>query len=158
TNCTVGTAAYMSPEQCQGERYITPKADLYSLGIMFYQLLTGRLPFKATTTLDMFMAHVEGKFERPSRLVLDIPIWLDTLVCQLLEKKPDKRPRDAAIVAEALNRVQEKVLAQRSAGVDLVSGHVAERPRPNVRPDSSDREAALLIKEAVTKKKIKRKT
>ena len=96
TNCTVGTAAYMSPEQCRGERDLTAKSDLYSLGVLFYELLTGRHPFLAETTLDMFLCHTEGKFERPSRLVLDIPLWLDTLVCQMLEKKPEKRPRDAA--------------------------------------------------------------
>src|SRR6266851_6309095 len=46
-NCTVGTAAYMSPEQCRGERNLTYKSDLYSLGIVFYELITGRKPFQA---------------------------------------------------------------------------------------------------------------
>ena len=39
--------------------------------------------------MDMFMMHVKGTFERPARLVLDVPVWLDTLICQLLEKKPE---------------------------------------------------------------------
>src|SRR5947209_1050665 len=102
-HCTVGTAAYMSPEQCRGERNLTHKSDLYSLGVVFYELLTGRKPFEAESTMDMFLQHAQGKFERPSRLVLDIPVWLDTLVCQLLEKKPESRPLDAATVAAALN-------------------------------------------------------
>ena len=50
-------------------------------------------------------------FERPSRIVLDIPIWLDTLVCQLLEKDPGKRPFDAATVGQALSNIQDKVEA-----------------------------------------------
>src|SRR5947209_5812166 len=82
-NCTVGTAAYMSPEQCRGERDLTFKSDLYSLGVMFYELLTGRKPFQAENPMDMFMKHVHEKCERPSRLVLDIPVWLDNLICQL---------------------------------------------------------------------------
>ena len=157
TNCAIGTAAYMSPEQCRGERDLTSKSDLYSLGVLFYELLTGRLPFQADTTLDMFLAHTEGKFERPSRLVLDIPIWLDTLVCQLLEKDPAKRPYDAAMVAQSLNRVLEKVAAQRSAGADAVSGTMLDRPRAATIADESDREAARLLRAATGKHRVKRR-
>jgi serine/threonine protein kinase len=128
-NCTVGTAAYMSPEQCRGERNLTPKSDLYSLGIVFYELATGRKPFQAETAMEMFLCHVEGTFERPSRLVLDLPVWFDTLICQLMEKQPEKRPLNAAAVTEALDRIQEKVEAQQSAGVDAAR----RRPRPRTR-------------------------
>ena len=51
--------------------------------------------FLADSAVDMFMQHVTGTFERPSRLVMDLPIWLDTLICQLMEKKPELRPLDA---------------------------------------------------------------
>ncbi len=122
TNSTVGTAAYMSPEQCRGERNLSHKCDLYSLGIVFYELLTGAKPYTAENAMDMFLCHVKGKFERPSRREMDIPVWLDTIVCHLLEKDPKKRPYDAAKVAEALDQVAEKVAAQRSAGVDAVTG------------------------------------
>src|SRR5262249_46215520 len=84
-NSTVGTAAYTSPEQCRGERDIGPKSALYAMGVVFYELLTGRKPFVAENAMDMFMLHVQGTFERPSRLVPDLPVWLDNLVCQLLE-------------------------------------------------------------------------
>jgi serine/threonine-protein kinase len=84
-NCTVGTASYMSPEQCRGEKNLTHKSDLYSLGIVMYELLTGKKPFIAENVMDMFMLHVKGSFERPSRLVVETPKWLDILICQLLE-------------------------------------------------------------------------
>src|SRR6516165_1267623 len=61
-NCTVGTAAYMSPEQCRGDPNITAKSDLYSLGIMFYELLTGKKPFTAESAMLMFELHVNGTF------------------------------------------------------------------------------------------------
>ena len=67
---------------------------------MYLELVTGRKPFNAENAMDMFMQHVSGPFERPSRLVLDLPVWLDNLICQLLEKKPDQRPFNAATVSE----------------------------------------------------------
>jgi hypothetical protein len=125
--------------------------------VVFYELLTGRKPFQAETPLEMFQQHVSGTFERPSRLVLDIPIWLDTLVCQLLEKSPDHRPRDAAAVGEALGRIVEKVQAQQSAGVEAVKARVVDRPRGTARPDEEDREAARELRAALGKKRGKRR-
>jgi tRNA A-37 threonylcarbamoyl transferase component Bud32 len=145
TNCTVGTASYMSPEQCKGERNLTHKSDLYSLGVMLYELVTGRKPFQADSAMEMFMEHVNGTFERPSRLVLDIPIWLDTLICQLLEKQPDKRPRDAAMVAAALSSIREKVEAQQSAGVEAVRRRLIDRAPGQKRLEEEDKEAARVL-------------
>lgn len=125
-NSTVGTAAYMSPEQCRGERDLTPKSDLYALGIVFYELLTGRKPFAAENAMDMFIQHVSGTFERPARLVMDIPPWLDTLVCQLMEKKPEHRPADARMVSQALDDVKQRVESHKSLGVEL-AGKVARK-------------------------------
>jgi serine/threonine-protein kinase len=155
-NCTVGTAAYMSPEQCRGEKDMTFKSDLYSLGVVLYEFLTGKKPFQAQAPMEMFLQHIKGTFERPSRLALDVPVWLDTLVCQLLEKKPEKRPRDAAAVAEALERVAEKMTAQRSAGVDLANARAVDRPTAP-RLGAEDRETARALRTAVTGRKFKRK-
>jgi serine/threonine-protein kinase len=152
-NCTVGTAAYMSPEQCKGERDLTHKSDLYSMGVMFYELVTGRKPFIAETAMDMFMQHVNGKFERPSRLVPEMPVWLDTLICQLLEKQPDKRPLNAAAVGEALSRIREKVEAQQSAGVDAAKRRVIDRTANQERFDDTDRAAARALLRKKPKKK-----
>jgi serine/threonine-protein kinase len=157
TNCAVGTASYMSPEQCKGERNLSHKSDLYSLGVLLYEMLVGRRPFQAETTLDMYLAHVEGKFERPSREVLDIPIWLDTLICQLLEKDPNKRPFDAATVARALGETMEKVQARLSAGVDVATGRTAaSRPKSDNPRDEADREAARVLRAAAGKRRRKK--
>ncbi len=158
TNCTVGTASYMSPEQCRGEPNLTYKSDLYSLGVVFYELLTGKRPFTADNTLKMFLAHTEGTFERPSRHVMDIPVWLDTLVCQLMEKEPAKRPLDAALVSRALQDITDKVAAQRSAGVDLATARRIDVPKNRRPKNEADREAARLLRDAATKKKNKRKS
>jgi predicted Ser/Thr protein kinase len=118
---TLGTAAYMSPEQCRGERTLTAKSDLYSLGVVLYELLTGKKPFEAENTLAMLRQHNEAKFTRPGKVVLNTPVWLDTLICHLLEKKPERRPKDARIVAQALSEVQEKIATLHSAGTDAAS-------------------------------------
>jgi serine/threonine-protein kinase len=155
-NCTVGTAAYMSPEQCRGERDIGPKSDLYSLGVVFYELITGAKPFQADNAMDMFLQHVQGTFTRPSRVVLDLPVWMDTLVCQLLEKKPEQRPMNAAAVLHALEGVREKVEAQRSAGMDAVRGRFIDRPRGARRPGEEDMDAARLLMTGRSKKRKKK--
>jgi predicted Ser/Thr protein kinase len=155
TNCTVGTASYMSPEQCKGERNLTYKSDLYSLGVMFYELLTGRKPFQADNAMDMFLQHVQGTVERPSRLVLDIPIWLDTLICQLLEKKPEQRPLDAAMVSNTLGTIQDKVVAQQSAGAEAVRRRLMDRAPGQKKVEEEDKEAARLLMTGKGKSKRK---
>jgi eukaryotic-like serine/threonine-protein kinase len=153
-NCTVGTASYMSPEQCKGERNLTLKSDLYSMGVMFYELLTGQKPFVAENPIEMFMKHVKGKFQRPSRLVLEIPIWFDTLICQLMEKEPERRPLDAAMVSQALDRVREKVEAQQAAGIDAVKTRNQDKPADVTAVEEEDLDAARAL---LGKKKKKKK-
>jgi hypothetical protein len=153
-NATVGTASYMSPEQCRGVKDLTSKSDLYSMGVMFFELLTGRKPFQAESIMDMFTQHLTGTFERPSRLVLDIPIWLDTLICQLLEKDPEKRPFSAAMVSESLGMVRAKAEAQQSAGMDAARKRRVDRSSVDTAIDETDKDAARAL---LGKKKKKAK-
>ena len=153
-NSTVGTASYMSPEQCRGARDISNKSDLYSFGVMLYELATGKKPLVAETIMEMFQQHAEGKFERPSRVVLDMPIWLDTLICQLMEKKPENRPLNADLVSKALSQVKEKVEAQQSAGIDAAKKRRVDKTPQDQRLDEEDKEAARSL---LGKKKKKKK-
>ncbi len=156
-NCTVGTASYMSPEQCRGVRDLTHKSDLYSAGVVFYELLTGRKPFTAETPLEMFTKHLKEEPEaRPAVLVKECPIWLDTLIMQMLEKDPDRRPRDAAMVSEALGEIAEKVRAQHSAGVDAARGRRVDRARHAPDVDETDKEAARALRGGKGKKRKKK--
>lgn len=149
-NSTVGTAAYMSPEQCRGERNLTPKSDLYSLGILMYELLTGQKPFQAENAMDMFIQHVQGTFDRPAKLFPEIPIWLDNLVCQCMEKRPEQRPADAATVASALDDVISKVESRKSAGEE-VAVRIAKKSK-----SKADRDAAEAMVGSRVRKKKKR--
>jgi serine/threonine-protein kinase len=144
-NCTVGTAAYMSPEQCRGERDLTYKSDLYSLGVVFYELITGRKPFTADNAMEMFIKHVQDRPVPPAKTVLDMPVWLDTLILALLEKEPDRRPLNAAKVSQLLGEIQEKVEALQSAGVDAVRARIIDRPHGQRNPAAADKEAARSL-------------
>ncbi len=155
-NATIGTAAYMSPEQCRGDKDISYKSDLYSLGIVFYELITGRKPFNAENAMDMFMQHVSGTFQRPAHIVHDLPVWMDTLICQMMEKKPEHRPLDAGMVADVLGTIQEKVEAQHSAGVDAARARLLDAPRGQRNVSDEDRAAARTLLNKPRRKKKKK--
>ncbi|MFT3880254.1 MAG: serine/threonine-protein kinase [Gemmatales bacterium] len=106
-NAIVGTASYVSPEQAAGKP-ATRKSDLYSLGVILYELLTGRLPFEANTAAELLHKHRYAQFESPSRLIEEVPHDFDKLIESLLEKDPDKRPANALAVEDALNKLKRK--------------------------------------------------
>ena len=157
-NSTIGTAAYMSPEQCKGDKNLSHKSDLYSLGIVFFELLSGRKPFTAETTVDMFMKHVHEEPPQIGKMVQDLPAKLQRLIMQLLEKNKDDRPMDAAWVARMLGEVEEDAFTRKSAGLDAASARRSDRARTADSPPitDEDREAARLLK-GVAKKKKKKK-
>lgn len=104
---TVGTVAYMSPEQLTGSD-LTPRSDLYSLGILIYQLLTGRLPFEGDTVYEYLQQRVGNQFSPPSDLDHSIPLEMDYIVRDLLKPLPSDRPRDAYMVMQRLIEIQKK--------------------------------------------------
>lgn len=108
TGGIIGTAEYMSPEQAEGKR-ATKKSDLYSLGAVMYAMLTGKPPFSGKTTLDIVQKHKYAQFDRPGLIVPDMPHWLEEIVCQLMEKDPDKRIPDAYVLSRNLREVLKKV-------------------------------------------------
>ena len=116
-NTLIGTPDYVAPEQATGKP-VTKRSDLYSLGVVLYQLLTGRLPFLAETTAAMVHEHKHGTFDSPSKYVKDLPHELDEMIGELLAKEPEKRPGSAAIVADALGRLQRKMIRKRQYTVD----------------------------------------
>ncbi len=114
TRAVVGTAEFMSPEQAAGGA-ITNRSDLYSLGVLMYVLLTGRPLFKAASLMEMLHKHRYARFDPPRAIVPEIPPDLDALVCRLLEKDPDQRPRDALVLSRQLEQIRIKE-ARKAAG------------------------------------------
>jgi serine/threonine protein kinase/tetratricopeptide (TPR) repeat protein len=86
----VGTADYMPPEQAQGDPG-DPRSDIYSLGVMLYELLTGQLPFQAPTPVQVILKHISEPVPEPRLLRPDIAFSLEAVVLRCLEKQPDDR-------------------------------------------------------------------
>ncbi|MFM8475123.1 MAG: serine/threonine-protein kinase [Planctomycetaceae bacterium] len=112
---TVGTYAYMAPEQIRGSAVITRKTDLYAVGCLLYELLTGQTPFLADNPAEMLLAHLESEpFPVRSRCPT-CPPALDQLILRLLEKEPDDRPFDALAVHTELTEIAAALKASPEA-------------------------------------------
>ncbi|MFE1293849.1 serine/threonine-protein kinase [Streptomyces sp. NPDC058731] len=103
TGFIVGTPPYMAPEQARG--FPEPRSDLYAVGCLLFELITGRLPFHAPDTVGYLTAHLTQEPPKPSSVSADIPPAWDALVLALLHKDPAQRYRSAADLAQALRQL-----------------------------------------------------
>jgi tRNA A-37 threonylcarbamoyl transferase component Bud32 len=99
TGAIIGTPAYMSPEQCRGAKEIDHRTDLYSLGVMGYQMLTGRLPFEAEALGELLLKHMTEKPPPPAALDASVPAAISDVIAGALEKEPERRPTVDEIIA-----------------------------------------------------------
>ena len=104
TGSIVGTAQYLSPEQAKGGE-VDQRSDLYSLGVVLYELLTGKTPFEGDTPVEIAMKHLSATPKPPSELRKDIPPELDMVVLRALAKDPNERYQSADEMEGDLDRV-----------------------------------------------------
>jgi serine/threonine-protein kinase len=140
TGSIVGTAHYLSPEQARGGE-VDQRSDLYSLGIVLYELLTGKTPFEGDTPVEIAMKHLSNAPKPPSKLRPDIPRELDMVVLRALAKDPGDRYQSADEMEADLER------GARGAGVAAATvdtaTQVLRRPAPAAAAESAT--AATMI-------------
>jgi eukaryotic-like serine/threonine-protein kinase len=103
TGHILGTAHYISPEQAMGE-HVGPASDLYSLGVVLYEMLTGELPFDADTPIGIAMKHVNGHVRPPQDLNPSVPDGINAITLRLLAKNPEDRYASDAELIDDLER------------------------------------------------------
>jgi serine/threonine protein kinase len=145
TGMTLGTVQYYAPEQAQGE-IVSPAADVYALGIVMYEMLTGRTPFDGDTPVAVAMQHLQDAPLPPRQLNPNIPPALEGIILRCLEKVPEMRFRDGSMLAQALELLGEEEnvgnIPNRipPSGPQWVSGSGVGHPPIPPRPTSNSRQ------------------
>ncbi|NRD52119.1 serine/threonine protein kinase [Corallococcus sp. AB018] len=113
TDMVVGTPEYMAPEQARGQS-VGPMTDLYAMGVVTFEIITGRLPFIGSSPVDLLMKHVEARPPRPSEFVPDLPPAVDAFILQMLTKDPETRPNSADALRQHLSKLRRTLRATRT--------------------------------------------
>ncbi len=128
---TVGTVRYMPPEQIAGEADLTGATDLYALGCLLYEMVTGQVPYNGSTTFEILDQHISAAPPDARAVAPNCPAELAALIQQLLSKKPEDRPSDANAVKSRL----DAILQADSDGSENSSdelGDESAQPTPNL--------------------------
>ncbi|HEY1801497.1 MAG TPA: protein kinase [Terriglobales bacterium] len=138
---TVGTVAYMSPEQARGE-LVDARTDLFSFGVVLYEMVTGRQPFAGSSTAVIFHKILAENPPPVARLDPNLPPEFDRIISKCLEKDRDLRYQVASELRADLKRLKRDTSSGRVAAVQAsrpdTPAAVESSPRPTVAPDSSD--------------------
>ena len=116
----MGSVHYISPEQVQGKA-VTEKSDIYSAGVVFYEMLTGRLPYVGETPISIAMQHVQGELLLPHQINPHVPVAISYVVMRAMRKNPDMRYASAREMAEAIRSAYEGSMAPDTAPEDAIS-------------------------------------
>jgi eukaryotic-like serine/threonine-protein kinase len=110
TGKIVGTPAYMSPEQIRG-REVDGRADMYSLGIVFFEMVTGRKPYNANTPIELSMQHLHDPIPKAKQYVRDLPAEVDQVIAKSIAKNPEDRYPSMTAFAQSLEKLSGTVVS-----------------------------------------------
>ncbi len=146
TGSILGTPTYMAPEQCKGGEAVDGRADLYAVGCVLFELLTGRPPFDARGSGEILAMHIYQTAPRIAEVGPTVPAELESVVARLLAKRPDDRAPSAAWTIAALERVP---VAPIDGLLPLIESERAPPPDPRTTVKSDDGRLARWIPVAV---------
>lgn len=156
----LGSVSYLSPEQVQ-RGVADSRSDVYALGIVAFELLTGEKPFAGETPIQIAYMHVNGKVPPPSTLNSNVPPDFDALVLAATNQDPDKRPRDAGELLELLFEIQKTLDPERpqlSLELDLPPAPIREKSRTSKRSPATTIASPTERIEPMTPKETKRES
>ena len=123
----VGTPFYLSPEQAQ-EQPLDARSDIYSLGIMLYEMVTGRVPFIANTAVNVILSHVNDTPEKPKKFRSDLPQAAEEVILKALEKQPKNRWKSAGAMAREFRQALDDEYRQ-SVDMPVISNEKTQNNR-----------------------------
>lgn len=121
----IGTPQYMSPEQCQGKD-LEPTSDLYSLGLIAYEMLSGRMPFTSATPMGYIAKHMREDPAPLRSIAPQVPSSIERVIMRTLEKEPEARPQSASALAEAL-RAAVRDAGQQSVRTTMIESSAGDK-------------------------------
>ena len=144
TGSVVGTVAYMSPEQARGEQ-VDHRSDLFSFGVMLYEMASGKRPFSGRSTVESLHATIADEPPPLSQVTGDVPAEAERVVRKALEKEPGRRYQDAADLATDLRNLKRDLDAGRASVTSGVTAAVAPRRRSPWRLGAAVTGVALVV-------------
>lgn len=157
TNAVMGSVHYFSPEQARGAK-VDNRSDIYSLGIVLFEMLTGRLPFDADNPVSVALMQVQSQMPRPSEFIKSLDPSVDALVLKMTEKDPDDRYKD---VFELIKDIKDYTMGAKTFSVNrsyddddrtVVTPAMSRRPNRN-HSNNMDAKRPNRPKKVVKKKK-----
>jgi serine/threonine-protein kinase len=147
TGTPMGTPLYMSPEQCLG-RAVDARTDIYSLGVIMFQIFTGRLPFEGSSYIETVNGHLSQPPPKPTSLA-EVPAPLEALILHCLEKDPASRPQSMADVRQRLRDLAAEMgleAGRRTTSMQSLKGlgTVRTTPQPGVAATSARKRPVVL--------------
>lgn len=127
----IGTVQYISPEQAKGDM-ATVHTDIYSAGIVLYEMLTGRLPFEGDTAIGIAIKHIQAEYPLPSTLVPDFPPELELVITKAMAKRPQERFASANDMKRALEQAMDR-LTLPLGQTQVLPRVTGDRPREEIR-------------------------
>ncbi|MFW6070067.1 MAG: serine/threonine protein kinase [bacterium] len=130
----IGTPAYMSPEQVHGNRAIDGRSDIYTLGVILFEMLSGQMPYRADTPAKLMMAHVLNPVPRLKEARPDLPDEYDAVISRALAKEPDERFSTAGDLSQALAKTVQRAVRTQQLPAEPKATVIEEPAQPSAPP------------------------